>query len=502
MNRYELSLRHWGIAVASAVALFLSPITAIGQGTPEGSEFLVNTYTSNGQSYPAIGMDNDGDFVISWVSMGQDGHSEGVFAQRYNSAGIPQGSEFQVNTYTNNYQSYPDIAMDSDGDFVICWMSHSQDGATTWGIYAQRYDSAGVAQGGELQVTNSRPYADWYPAIAMDNDGNFVITWAATDEDGLGIFVKRYDSSGILQGGEFQVNTYTKGNQTNPDIAMDSEGNFVITWQSYEQDGSYYGVYAQRYNSAGIPQGSEFRVNTHTIDYQTRPAIAMDNDGDFVITWESKDQDGSDYGVYAQRYNSAGIPQGSEFQVNTYTIENQSEPAIAMDSDGDFVITWQSDDNQDGFAHGVFAQRYNHAGAAQGSEFQVNTYTYNTQYRPAIAINNDGTFLIIWESVGQVNGGLNGDIYAQSYSSSIVSSVQPAVNNAEVRIFPNPVKDELTITGGKGNATIYNMHGQPVRDFSINNWRCSIDVRDLPNGHYILRITNQNGNVISQQFVR
>jgi hypothetical protein len=34
--------------------------------------------------------------------------------------------------------------------------------------------------------------------------------------------------------------------------------------------------------------------------------------------------------------------QGSEFRVNTYTTHNQLYPSVAMNRDGNFVITWQS----------------------------------------------------------------------------------------------------------------------------------------------------------------
>lgn len=46
-------------------------------------------------------------------------------------------------------------------------------------------------------------------------------------------------------GEEFQVNTYVKRDQLNPAIAMDRRGNFVITWSSWEQDGSKYGIFAK-----------------------------------------------------------------------------------------------------------------------------------------------------------------------------------------------------------------------------------------------------------------
>ena len=68
-------------------------------------------------------------------------------------------------------------------------------------------------------------------------------------------------------------------------------------------------------------------------------------------------QDGSLNGIYAQRYNAARVVQEAEFQVNTYTTVDQTDPSIAIDNNGDFVIAWQSD-GQDGDGHGIFAQRY------------------------------------------------------------------------------------------------------------------------------------------------
>ena len=83
-----------------------------------GSEFQVNTVTVSGQFYSKTAMDADGDFVVTWVSTGQDGSSNGVFAQRYDSSGASVGAEFQANTYTTGSQNRPVVAMAADGRFV------------------------------------------------------------------------------------------------------------------------------------------------------------------------------------------------------------------------------------------------------------------------------------------------------------------------------------------------------------------------------------------------
>jgi len=68
------------------------------------------------------------------------------------------------------------------------------------------------------------------------------------------------------------------------------------------QDGSASGVFGQRFENSGIPLGPEFRVNTYTTSSQALPSVASDALGNFVVVWQSDTQDGSFAGVYGQRF--------------------------------------------------------------------------------------------------------------------------------------------------------------------------------------------------------
>ena len=101
----------------------------------------------------------------------------------------------------------------------------------------------------------------------------------------------------------------------------------------------------------------EERVNYYTNDHQYGAQVALLADGSYVVSWVSRGQDGSDDGIYAQRYNSVGMPVGAEFRVNSATANAQIQPTIVGLSDGGFVVAW-SDQYADGSSWGVFAQRY------------------------------------------------------------------------------------------------------------------------------------------------
>ncbi|HLA63184.1 MAG TPA: hypothetical protein VK610_02065, partial [Rhodothermales bacterium] len=172
----------------------------------------------------------------------------------------------------------------------------------------------------------------------------------------------------VPEGSEFHVNTYTTSDQTLPAVAMATGGAFVVVWESDGQDGDSYGVFAQRHGAGGTSVGGAFRVNTHTTLYQGSPAVAMDADGDFVVTWMSA-HDGAGSGIFAQRYDATGMPQGAEFPVSAGATLLRGFPSVAMDASGAFVVTWQSgaagSDDVD-----IYARRYDAAGVPLGEEFE------------------------------------------------------------------------------------------------------------------------------------
>ncbi|MBT9546423.1 MAG: hypothetical protein IV090_13625 [Candidatus Sericytochromatia bacterium] len=376
-------------------------------------EFNINTFTTASQVAPEVAMQSNGNFVVVWESHIQDGAIRGVYAQRFDPQGLPLGSEFRVNTTTANDQYEPAVAMDSAGNFVVAWTSTNQDGSGA-GIYAQRYNAAGVAQGSEFRVNVTTAGGQYNPAIGLDGTGNFVIAYTCDglDGGGNGVEAVRFDASGQVLG-SFQANTTATGDQSRPSIGMNSSGQFVISWDSNGQDGDGSGIYAQRYSADGSAQGSEFRVNTQITGAQSRSSLDLSADGRFVVSWESSGQDGSDTGVYAQRYAADGSAQGLEFRVNTTSANSQSDPSIAMDSQGNFVVTWISD-GQDGSGAGIYAQRYNASGVAQGAEFQVNTKTSSAQLYPKIDMLANGAFTIVWQSQG--SDGNNNGIVGKRFS--------------------------------------------------------------------------------------
>jgi hypothetical protein len=218
-------------------------------------------------------------------------------------------------------------------------------------------------------------------------------------------------AQGVPLGPEFRVNSYTASDQWFSAIASDSAGNFVVVWNSASQDGSQLGIFAQRYASTGSPLGGEFRVNTYTTADQFAPDVGSDPAGNLVVVWTS--YQGGGRGVFGQRFASTGAPLGPEFRVDTYTAGFPTGGSVAVDSAGNFVVAWQSF-AQDGDLEGIYAQRFAGNGAPLGGEFRVNTYTTSVQLGPSIASDPGGSFVVAWTSPDSADIG----VFAQRYAST------------------------------------------------------------------------------------
>jgi hypothetical protein len=410
--------------LAAAWLLFQSDGLYAQSVIRQGGEFRVNSITFNNQHEPAVALDADGDFVITWSDDIFEG-SRGVWATGFNSAGAALTGQFRVNTYTYSSQRASSIAAETNGDFVVVWSSFRQDDPIfefSYGVFGQRFNSAGGVLATEFQVNTYTPTYQQYPRVSSDADGDFVVVWASTgaqDGHSTGIFAQRFNSSGAALAVEFMVNSRTTTRQDYPAVALDADGDFVVVWES-PHDGSGYGVFGQRFNSAGTRLGVEFQVNTFTSLSQYKAVVAAEADGDFVVAWHSHQQDGGAAGlkgIFARRFSSAGTPQAAEFQVNVFTLYDQRYPEIAADNAGNYVVTWQSTHHsfpQDGDQGGVFARRVSPSGAAFGPEFRVNAHTMDNQSEPAIDFDADGNFVIAWSTEYQ-DGNASG-VFAQRFS--------------------------------------------------------------------------------------
>jgi Ca2+-binding RTX toxin-like protein len=139
------------------------------------------------------------------------------------------------------------------------------------------------------------------------------------------------------------------------------------------------------------PLSNATRVNTTTLGQQFDAAIAPLSTGGYVVIWDDNERQE----VYGQRYDAAGNPLGGEFQVNTTTAGTQFFPTVTALTDGGFVVAWQSGTLQNA---DIYGRRYDAGGLPVGNDFLVQGIA-GEQLNARVLGLDGGGFLITWDTI-------------------------------------------------------------------------------------------------------
>jgi len=252
--------------------------------------------TTTGATNPDVAFDSGGNIVVAW--QGTDADASGIFVQRFGSDLTPVGAETPVNASVTGAQVQPRVAVAADGRATVIWQSaHSG----TAGVYAQRYTNAGVADGGEVLVS------DGVAAINADVDATpgyaSVVTW----QGGTSIKAQRFDSSGAAVG---SVITVAASNTAFPSVGIAGNGSFVVAFE--DTAGALEVVKARRFDNAGAPLAGAFTVSNSIANDQQAPLVDAQSDGAFVVGWAQASTTPDTFDSLAFRgYGTNGLPGGA-----------------------------------------------------------------------------------------------------------------------------------------------------------------------------------------------
>jgi hypothetical protein len=321
-----------------------------GHGTPLGSEFLVNTFTSGAQFTPEVAIDSAGNFVIVWVSQPQDGSLGGIYGQRFNRLGTPQGSEFQINFETLGHQNSPKISMAPDGTFVVVWDTGSY-GTGPNQISARLLLGDGSALTGELNVADSEFVSLLEADVARFGNGGFVVTWHDGDGPGPGsgsIQARRYDATGQSITAQFLVNQATTAAPQRPVTFANADGSFGIVWEEISAAYDTSSIVGQLYDNSGTAVLQQLDVFTSPCPpaFDINLDVDADAEGNFVVLWQSACPLRE---LFTQHFLPGGTPLAAAITVGAF-----EDGFIALDvrPDGGHIQVWHE------YFSGIKSQRF------------------------------------------------------------------------------------------------------------------------------------------------
>ncbi|MBI5773543.1 MAG: hypothetical protein HZA89_07355 [Verrucomicrobia bacterium] len=332
----------------------------------------------------------------------------------------PQAGEYLPAGALTGNQVFPAVGVSAEGGIVV-WQDSAADG-DGWGISAQRLNNNFSGSLSTFRVNVQGAGQQEHPRVAMLADGGAVFVWEGGVSPRQQIYARFMAANDTFITGDVRVNTTTNYEHLSPAIARLTDGNVIIVWSSFGQDGSLLGVYGQRFTPLGAPLGGEFQINQTTLHNQRTPAVAALGEGGFVVVWVSEASRGADplasggelfdVDIFGRIYDSSGAAAGGEFRVNNDRADTLqrtcANPSVAGLSPGGFSVAWgqlasverDSSVSVSENSWDIFSRVFSVAGAAVNSAVMVNEYNFGDQFAPRIeSLGSDQ--MVVWTSLAQ-----------------------------------------------------------------------------------------------------
>lgn len=255
------------------------------------------------------------------------------------------------------------------------------------------------------------------------------------------------------EGAQYQAAGAAVGDQISPALVFRSSGGW-LAWQDNSTDGVGFGISARRLTGQ-LTGLSSFRVNETTAGDQENAQIALLPDGGAFIVWQSGTKGAQS--IMGRMVKPDGKFAGGEFLISGANTKDNREPSIAINKDGTILVVWASDSG-DGTMLGVQGRLYTATGTSVGDAISLNQFSKFHQRSPAVASLSDGNFAVVWISEHQRSEN-SVDVYARRVTAAGTPLQDEFIVNVTSKPCATPTVAPLT---GGGFMTAWAEH-----DFTV-----------------------------------
>jgi hypothetical protein len=297
----------------------------------------------------------------------------------------------------------PRVAMDDNGNAIVTW---EQEDGTFPQIFKSEYRNGAWTHPGDLSdnISPDGQYA-LYPDVAMDDNGNAIITWEQNDVNyNRQIFMSEYRNGAWTHPGDLNEKISPDGGEAyDPHVAMDDNGNAIITWR--QNDGSNEQIFISEYRNGAWTHPGDLSDKISPDGGDARePDVAMDNNGNAIITWEQ--DDGNNNQIFISEYRNGAWTHPGDLSDNISVDGVFARYAdVAMDDNGNAIITWEQ-------SAAIFKSEYRNGAWTHPVDLNDKIFPDAIQaWDSHVAMDNNGNAIITWEQ----DDGSNKQIFKSEY---------------------------------------------------------------------------------------
>jgi uncharacterized delta-60 repeat protein len=374
-------------------------IPVFDDGLDEGAETVHLTLT-NPSAGVSLGARRDSLLSILDVPPPAQGAVPEAWVQRYNNV---------VNDADD--QAFK-VVRDAAGDFIIA--GTTDDGSSGLDMLTIKYSGADGSVLWQRRYNGPGYGEDSPKALAVDSSGNVLVTGNSLgSEISIDYYTAKYAAADGALLWEKRYNSPENGFDEASALAVDSNGNVVVTGSSSGTNGSY-DYYTVKYTAADGAPLWEKRYNGPANNSDFATAVAVDGSGSVVVTGYSYNTNfNTDY--YTARYAAADGALLWEKRYNGPGNNSDYANAAAVDGSGNVLVTGASIGSAGGFD--FYTAKYAAANGALLWERRYNGPANNDDEARALAVDNSGNVVVTGYSYG-TNPNFSTDFYTAKYAAA------------------------------------------------------------------------------------
>jgi hypothetical protein len=296
------------------------------------------------------------------------------------------------------------IACASTNRYVLCWADN--DGRRVYQTFGKVYYSTLPEPMSEPEEISGATNVQ----IAMAKTGDFVVAWMedVDDNDHYNVRARSVSFDGTTRY-EKRLNTDVEGDQAYPHVALSPNGKGAAVWEN-DAEGKMAAMFGLTkfsvHHRALNPATRWDREDTMIVERGTNlgARVAIADDGREVVVWGGDPDENGRWQVYAvgfprwldyvQEHDDPTLGSFGPITVNKTSAGNQHTPAVGISRNG-FVVAWEDDRDVNGWKN-IYIRGFNNYGLQTFDERRVNTKTEGDQINPGIAMDGDGSFVVVW----------------------------------------------------------------------------------------------------------
>lgn len=390
---------------------------------------------------PSLDLNDHGEVALLWREA--TGSSASLYAHNRNTASWQNLNQQHMISPPGVSSQSVKVANNNSGKALSVWQGLNN------GIYRIYYTWYGDNQTWEIvndsHILSPANQHAFNPSVAINDHDEALVVWTQMNLNGINqVYFAEYINGQWQQPASIDDNAFTLSSPdtyaTDVEVQLNNDGHAMVSWRQINHLGEWQVFIAEKLDGQWIkPINSADHVSPTGSHVTGQPGIAMNTNGDVILTWSQVNfSDNADRIFYAFRRNNIWqFP----LNINQYIVAGEGivsgKPSVSINDSGEIYIAWaQMHENRFNIYLTYKDEIENWIYPVSPIDYIDQDIDMESSYHVQVKVNQEGRALLAWTSYS----GSISNVYMQSFFKK-----QPQGQYTQLSVIENSSAESLQL---------------------------------------------------------